>query len=127
MDSNSGLKSLREIFGLKSAEPEDILRTASCKSGHCKLEINHEASDKDLLTKYGIAECKKAANYVELEEFGDLIVNKISHMSVQLLACIHASIPDESLVETVKLIKVKDGDPSDIVRERLSFLRILIF
>ena len=51
---------------------------------------------KDLLTQYGtitIADCKMAAQgYMKLDKDGELVINKQSQMSTQMLNCIQASI-----------------------------------
>jgi len=52
---------------------------------------------KDLLTQYGtisISNCKKAAQgYLKLDKDGELVINKQSQMSTQMLTCIQASLP----------------------------------
>jgi len=90
---------------------------------------------KDLLTQYGtisISDCKAAAQgYLKLDKDGELVINKQSQMSTQMLTCIQASITDECALKVVTSgetyeVEVKNGDEKEMVQDGPSYLRILI-
>jgi len=90
---------------------------------------------KDLLTQYGtitIADCKMAAQgYLKLDKDGELVINKQSQMSMQMLNCIQASITDECALKVVTSgetyeVEVKNGDEREMVQDGPTYLRILI-
>jgi len=90
---------------------------------------------KDLLTQYGtitIADCKTAAQgYLKLDKDGDLVINKQSQMSTQMLNCIQASITDECALKVVTSgenyeVEAKNGDEREMVQDGPTYLRILI-
>ena len=87
------------------------------------------------MTQYGtisISDCKTAAQgYLKLNKDGDLVINKQSQMSAQMLNCIQASITDECALKVVTSgetyqVEVKNGDEKEIVQDGPAYLRILI-
>ena len=94
-----------------------------------------QVDGKDLLTQYGtisIADCVKTAqDYMKLDAAGELVINKQSQMSTQMLTCIQASITDECALKVVTsgetyAIEVKDGAHKETVLDGVTYLRILI-
>jgi len=86
-------------------------------------------------TQYGtisISDCKKAAQgYLKLNKDRELVVNKQSQMSTQMLTCIQASISNECALKVVTSgetygLEVKKGDEKEMVQDGPLYLRILI-
>jgi len=90
---------------------------------------------KDLLMQYStisISDCKNTAQgYLKLDQNGELVINKQSQMSTQMLTCIQVSISDECALKVVTNgetyeVEVKNGDESEMVQDDPLYLRILI-
>ena len=90
---------------------------------------------KDLLTQYGtitIHNCKIAAQgYLKLDMSGELVINKQTQMSTQMLTCIQDYITDECALKVLTSgesykVEVKNGDEEERVLDGPLYLRILI-
>jgi len=89
----------------------------------------------DLLTQFStisISDCRTAAQgYLKLDKDRELMINKQSQMSTQMLTSIQASITDECTLKVVTSgetyeVEVNNGDEKEMVQDRPSYLRILI-